>query len=214
MQIEVEISLMKVQLDQKCKNYAIKVVELSEKHSIRKRTLISYSSQYATELNLNLNASKYLNWNESMLNLSQKFKNCKDKLTQIYWILNKVHKTLNLIQKIKISHFKESWGQEIEYLTKLQIEFAKSETRETINMHYRFFFYFFIKCMQSMTMILSRRCMYAKLYVTWSKSLLYIFSLINHIDSLHIQALSLKFSQSYFRFSSSFRTLRVLLFRS
>ncbi len=51
------------------------------------------------------------------------------------------------------------------------------------------FFNFFIKCMQSMTMTLSRRCMYAKLHVTWSKSLLYIFSLINHIDSLRIQAL-------------------------
>ncbi len=51
-------------------------------------------------------------------------------------------------------------------------------------------FYFFIKCMQSMTMTLSRRCMYAKLHVIWSKSLLYIFSLINHIDSLRIQALS------------------------
>ncbi len=72
-----------------------------------------------------------------MSNLSQKVKNCEDKLTQIYQILNKVHKTLNSIQKIKISHFKESWDQEIEYLTKLQIEFAKSETHKTINMHYR-----------------------------------------------------------------------------
>ncbi len=45
--------------------------------------------------------------------------------------------------------------------------------------------------MQSMTMTLSRRCMYAKLHVIWSKSLLYIFSLINHIDSLRIQALFL-----------------------
>ncbi len=75
------------------------------------------------------------------------------------------------------------------------------------------FFYFFIKCMQSMTMTLSRRCMYAKLHVIWSKSLLYIFSLINHTDSLRIQALSLKLSQSYSHFSSSLRTLRVLLFR-
>ncbi len=75
------------------------------------------------------------------------------------------------------------------------------------------FFYFFIKCMQPMTMALSRRCMYAKLHVTWSKSLLYIFSLINHIDSLRIQALSLKLSSSYFRFSLFLRTLRVLLFR-
>ncbi len=54
-----------------------------------------------------------------------------------------------------------------------------------------FFFSFFIKCMQFMTMTLSRRCMYAKLHVIWSKLLLYIFSLINHIDSLCIQALSL-----------------------
>ncbi len=53
------------------------------------------------------------------------------------------------------------------------------------------FFSFFIKCMQSMTMTLSRRYMYARLHVTWSKSLLYIFSLINHIDSLRIQALFL-----------------------
>jgi len=52
-------------------------------------------------------------------------------------------------------------------------------------------FFLFIKCMQPMTMTLSRRCMYAKLHVTWPKSLLYIFSLINHIDSLRIQALSL-----------------------
>jgi len=44
MQIKVEISLMKMQLDQKCKNYAIQIVELSKKHSIRKRTFILYSS--------------------------------------------------------------------------------------------------------------------------------------------------------------------------
>jgi len=76
-----------------------------------------------------------------------------------------------------------------------------------------FIFYFFIKCMQFMTMTLSRRCVYAKLHVIWSKSLLYIFSLINHIDSLCIQALLLKLSQLYFCFPSFLRTLRVLLFR-
>ncbi len=54
------------------------------------------------------------------------------------------------------------------------------------------FFYFFIKCMQSMTMILSKHCMYVRLHVSWSKLLLYIFSLINHIDSLCKQALSIK----------------------
>ncbi len=73
------------------------------------------------------------------------------------------------------------------------------------------FLSFFIKCMQSMTMTLSRRCMYAKLHVTWSKSLLYIFSLINHIDSLHIQALSLKLSSLYSHFSLFLRIFRILL---
>ncbi len=128
MQIEVEISSMKMQLDQKCKNYAIQIVELSEKHSIRKKTSISYSSQYSIELNLDLNASKYLNWNEMKMNLSWKVKKCKDRLTQIYRILNKVQKTLNSIKEIEISHFKKLWDQ---------TEFAKSETHETINSHYR-----------------------------------------------------------------------------
>ncbi len=90
MQIEAEISLMKMQLDQKCKNYAIWIVELLKKHSIRKRIFILYSSQYFIELNLDLNALKYLNWNKMKKNLSWKVKKCKDRLMQIYWILNKV----------------------------------------------------------------------------------------------------------------------------
>ncbi len=44
MQIETEISSVKVWLDQKCKNYAIKIVELLKKHSTRKQTFILYSS--------------------------------------------------------------------------------------------------------------------------------------------------------------------------
>jgi len=80
MQIKVEISSMKMQLDQKCKNYAIWIVELLKKHFIRKRTFILYLSQYFIELNLNLNALKYLNWNEMKANLPQKVKKCKDRL--------------------------------------------------------------------------------------------------------------------------------------
>ncbi len=62
------------------------------------------------------------------------------------------------------------------------------------------FFSFFIKCMQSMTMTLFKRCMYVKLHVIWSKSLLYIFLLINHIDSLCIQAFSFNFHHYTFVF--------------
>ena len=88
-------------------------------------------------MNLNLNASKYLNWNEMKTNVSWKAKKCKDRLTQIYWILNKVQKILNSIKEIEISHFKKLWEQEIEHLAKLQTEFAKDETCDTINTHYR-----------------------------------------------------------------------------
>jgi len=108
-----------------------------KKHFIRKKTFISYSFQYFIELNLDLNASKYLNWNKMKMNLSWKVKKCKDRLMQIYWILNKVQKTLNLIKEIEISHFKKSWDQEIKHLARIQIEFAKSETCKMINVHYR-----------------------------------------------------------------------------
>ncbi len=69
--------------------------------------------------------------------------------------------------------------------------FSMQNLQKELKIEFNDFFYFFIKCMQSMAMTLSRRCMYAKLHVTWPKSLLYIFSLVNHIDSLCIQALSL-----------------------
>jgi len=88
-------------------------------------------------LNLDLNALKYLNWNKMKTNVSWKVKKCKDRLMQIYWILNKVQKTLNSIKEIEISHFKKSWEQEIKHLAKLQTEFAKGETCDMINTHYR-----------------------------------------------------------------------------
>jgi len=46
-------------------------------------------------------------------------------------------KSLNSIKEIEISYFKKSWSQKIEYLTKMQIEFARNETCKMINTHYR-----------------------------------------------------------------------------
>ena len=48
-----------------------------------------------------------------------------------------MQKTLNSIKEIEISHFKKSWDQKIKYLIKMQIEFEKNETCETINTHYK-----------------------------------------------------------------------------
>jgi len=51
-----------------------------------------------------------------------------------------------------------------------------------------FFFFPFIKCMQPMAMALSIRCVYAKLHVTWPKSMLYIFPLSSHTNRMRIRA--------------------------
>jgi len=63
MQIEAEILSVKVRLDRKCKNYAIRVIGLSEKHPriSGKQRLFHTTPQYSTELGLNLKAPKYLN---------------------------------------------------------------------------------------------------------------------------------------------------------
>ncbi len=80
MQIEAEIPPVEVRLDQKCKNYAIRTVGLPEKHPIRKRTPISYPPQYVTGLDLDLDAAKYLDWNESTADLPQKPESAKTNL--------------------------------------------------------------------------------------------------------------------------------------
>ena len=45
--------------------------------------------------------------------------------------------------------------------------------------YYHYYHFFFIKCMQSMTMTLSRRCVYVKLHVICLKSMLYIFERVS-----------------------------------
>ncbi len=131
---------------------------------------------------------------------------CETFLKAMYSSSSKVQINENLLSNESIQ-----WSRIIEREIKHAIN--SSALRKALESEFFLFFYFFIKCMQPMAMALSRRCMYAKLHVTWPKLLLYIFSLINHIDSLRIQALSLKPSSSYFRFPLSLRTLRVLLFR-
>ncbi len=137
---------------------------------------------------------------------------CKILSNHISVICNRFNNLFNFFMISSL--FLKSWiWDQLTILMYIKLIICKSIINVIFLTFYFYFYFFFIKCMQSMTMTLSRRCMYAKLHVIWSKSLLYIFSLINHIDSLHIQALLLKLSQSYFRFSSFLHTLRVLLFR-
>ncbi len=92
----------------------------------------------------------------------------------------KLHEDLKVLRIV--------WFKKIANSKKIHLSFIIEIAIEAMMI----FFYFFIKCMQSMTMTLSKRCTYVRLHVSWSKSLLYIFSLINHIDSLRKQMLSTK----------------------
>ncbi len=51
-----------------------------------------------------------------------------------------------------------------------------------------FIFYFFIKCMQSMTMTLSRRCMYAKLHVFFFKFYVLMKSKTMKHDAIYLNS--------------------------
>ncbi len=137
---------------------------------------------------------------------------CKIKYVMFMLSLN-IIEAFNQVSHIKLLHMLKM-KRTSSYIIEWTCNFLKDwKTLLIFDEQMSVLFYFFIKCMQSMTMTLSKRCMYVKLHVIWSKLLLYIFSLINHIDSLNIQALSLKLLQLYFRFSSFLRILRVLLFR-
>ncbi len=116
----------------------------------------------------------------------------------------KCEKSINLLHHICL-YICKSWVVSLQYVYICCIWIAacmqrrccssvymQASMRWWLYCYFLFFIFFFIKCMQSMTMTLSRRCAYVKLNIFWSKSLLYIFSLINHIDSLCKQALSIK----------------------
>ncbi len=127
--------------------------------------------------------------------------------------------TMILFRRCAYVKLHVSWSKSLLYIFSL-INHIDSLCKQALSikqllslmLFFIFIFYFFIKCMQSMIMTLFRCCMYAKLHVIWSKLLLYIFSLINHIDSLHIQAFLLKLLQLYFHFSLFLCTLCILLF--
>ncbi len=159
-------------------------------------------------------------WNNEFIEMQKRlssrkriWKRCRknNAWAKIVQMRNSYHDAIKLIKNQFWINFLNNIEEKEVFQT---YKFTKSRLIEKLFLIlFLFLFYFFIKCMQSMTMTLSRCCVCATLHVIWSKSLLYIFSLINHIDSLHIQVLSLKLSQSYFRFSSFSCSLRVLLFR-
>ncbi len=134
--------------------------------------------------------------NQTLHYIAKAFKRVSIETLETETYTSSLHVYLNMLQnKITLHSWVNDQTQEIRQACKLihahlmKVNYVISYSL-VIN-----FFYFFIKCMQSMTMTLSRRCAYVRLHVPCSKSLLYIFSLINHINSLIINVLKLAYTQ-------------------
>ena len=93
MKIEVSICSLIVRFQKTCRLYALRIVCMTENHSIRQRTSIIYSSKYQTELNLNKN--KFLDWNETSIQITKKYS------TQLIRILHTLFELLSNTLKLK-----------------------------------------------------------------------------------------------------------------
>ena len=122
MKVETNLESVRVRLNKKCRKYALKVITLSEKHLIRQRTPLSFSSENKIEQEISIELN-YLNWNWN-------FKSQKHS-TQLIKILN-IISTL-ILNKVKISVQSEnsaSWEKSVQEVTKIDI--TKEENRENI----------------------------------------------------------------------------------
>ena len=59
-----------VKFQKTCRLYALRIACMTENHSIRQRTPITFSPEYQTEIDLNEN--KFLDWNETSIQTMKK----------------------------------------------------------------------------------------------------------------------------------------------
>ena len=62
MKLKLIILSLKIKLDKTSELYALKVINLSENHSIKQRTSYTFSSEFRTDIDIDEN--QYLNWNQ------------------------------------------------------------------------------------------------------------------------------------------------------
>ncbi len=117
MKIEVTICSFIVRFQKIYRLYALRIVCITENHSIKQRTFITFLSEYQTEINLNEN--KFLDWNEINIQIMKKH------LTQLIKILHTLSDLLSNTSKLKEyssetslkeSDLKESDLKEISFL--------------------------------------------------------------------------------------------------
>ena len=81
MNLKADIKLIKIKLNKKCRKYALRVITLSENHSVKQRTSHSYSSEEISEQKILIELN-YLDWNQN--SHSQKHS------TQLIRVLNSI----------------------------------------------------------------------------------------------------------------------------
>ena len=62
MKLKADIKSVKIKLNKKCRKYILRVIILSENHSVRQRTSHSYSSEEISEQKILIELN-YLDWN-------------------------------------------------------------------------------------------------------------------------------------------------------
>jgi len=97
MKIEVTICSLIVRFQKTCRLYVLRIVCLTENHSIRQRTFIIYSSEHQTELDLNEN--KFLDLNETNFQIKKKHP------TQLVRILHTLFDLLSNTSKLEHTKF-------------------------------------------------------------------------------------------------------------
>ena len=122
MKLEANIESVRVRLNKKCRKYALRVITLSENHSIRQRTLLSFSSENEIEQKIPIELN-YLNWN-------QNFRTQKHS-TQLIKMLNTISTLIsNEVNILVQSENSASWEKSVLEVTKVDI--TKEENRENI----------------------------------------------------------------------------------
>ena len=122
MKLKANIESVRVRLNKKCRKYALRVITLSENHSIKQRTLLSFSSENEIEQKISIELN-YLNWN-------QNFRTQKHS-TQLIKMLNTISTLiLNEINILVQSENSALWEKSV--LEVIKVNITEEENRENI----------------------------------------------------------------------------------
>jgi len=127
MELEANIPPVQVRLNQKCRNYALRVTTLSEDHPIRQRTPTSFPPEYSSGQDIPLESS-YSDWNQ----LSAR----KPHPTQLIKVLNSIATSIPTHPALETwTSASAPWETSIQDLTDLSI--LKDDKETVVRNHFQ-----------------------------------------------------------------------------